>query len=62
MKRKSKLRGWVVTLLLAINFTLVFYMAMDCEDLFTFTISKIICIAIFLFNFMILNKYSDLFD
>lgn len=62
MKKQLKLRGWVIGLILIINLFSVLGLASDCNNIFTFIVSKIVFISIFIVNYMILNKYTNIFD
>lgn len=62
MKRKLKLKKWVVYLLLTINMIAILFMGAECEDFKLFVTSKIIALGIFIINNLILAKYSDIFE
>lgn len=53
MKKQLKLRGWVIGLILIINLFSVFGLASDCNNIFTFIVSKIVFILIFIVNYII---------
>lgn len=62
MKKRIKLKKWVIYALIIINCFLAICLTADCENFIIFTISKIVLLTAFLFNNSILFKYSDFFE
>lgn len=60
--KKVRIKEWVKILLIALNFLYVMLMSGDCDNFIVFTLSKIILMMGFIFNHLILTKYSDLYE
>lgn len=60
--KKVRIKEWVKILLIALNFLYVMLMSADSSNFIIFTVSKIILMMGFIFNHLILTKYSDLYE
>lgn len=56
-----KLRKWVEYLLAIIGILMFMSLGSDCDNLFIFFISKVIALAIIIFNAYVIEKYGTLF-
>lgn len=60
--KKVRIKEWVKILLLSLNAIYIVLLSAECDSFIIFTVSKIILMMGFLFNHLILTKYSDLFE
>lgn len=57
-----KLRKWVEYLLAIIGIFMFMSLGSDCDDLFIFFISKVIAIAVMIFNACLIDRYGIIFN
>lgn len=55
-------KRWVLELLVAIGFIAIMVMASDSDNIKVFVISHIVATVILIINYLLLKKYSDIFD
>ena len=58
---KKRLKKWVINALIVINMLCLVLIVWEMNNIVLFTISKVICIIIYLLNSYLLYKYSDIF-
>lgn len=62
MKKKVVLKKWVEYILLTIQFMLILILGAESDNFTIFLTSKLISLAIFFVNHLILIKYTKLYE